>query len=454
MGKIFVIGAGRSASTLIRYLLENAEAQSWEIRVGDINLELAKQKIAGHPRGQAVLFDSLDRATYGDHITWSDLVISMLPASMHVPIARECIDHGKHLLTASYISDEMQELHAEAQKAGVLLLNEMGLDPGIDHMSAMRMLDKLREQGVPIVRFESFAGGLLAPQSEANNPWRYKFTWNPRNVVLAGSGSAVKFVQEDRYKYIPYQRLFRRTEIIEIEGYGKFEGYANRDSLKYIDVYRLRGIPTIYRGTLRRPGFCKAWDVFVQLGATDDSYLMEGSEDMTCREFIDSFLLYDTQDSTRLRLMHYLRLDHDSPEMEKLDWLGIFDDTPIGYGKPGTPAQLLQHILEKKWNLEPDDKDMIVMVHKIHFLDSDAKRHQLFSSTAILGEDRTYTAMAHTVGLPLGIAARLILNRTIQLTGVQRPTLPAIYHPVLQELERYGITFHERETAVQFESMY
>ena len=453
MRKILVIGAGRSSSHLIRYLLDHAVEEAWCLRLGDLDLALAEAKIAGHPRGEAIAFDSTDATIRAQHIGWADLVISMLPASMHTPVAKDCVRLKKHLVTASYIADEMMALDQAAQEAGILLLNEIGLDPGIDHMSAMRLLDQLREADRTIVRFESFAGGLLAPQSERDNPWRYKFTWNPRNVVLAGSGAAVKFIQEGKYKYIPYQRLFRRTETIEIDGYGKFEGYANRDSLKYIDVYHLRGIPTIYRGTLRRPGFCKAWDIFVQLGATDDSYLLEGCEKMTYRDFIESFLLYDSRDSVRLRLMHYLKLDHDSPEMEKLDWLGIFDETPIGL-KQATPAQILQHILEQRWRLEDDDHDMIVMYHKIHYLDETGERKQIDASMVALGEDRTFTAMSKTVGLPLGIVTKLILNQTIQLTGVQRPTAPAIYHPTLRELEEHGITFNERLVPVTFESMY
>ncbi len=229
----------------------------------------------------------------------------------------------------------------------------------------MKVLDEIRDQGGKMLVFESFTGGLVAPESD-NNPWNYKFTWNPRNVVLAGQGSAAKFYQEGRYKYIPYNKLFRRTETIEIEGYGKFEGYANRDSLGYREVYRLNEIPTIYRGTLRRPGYCRAWDAFVQLGATDDSYVLEGSEDMTYRQFINSFLPYNPNDSVELKLKHYLRLWDDSPIFEKLEWLGIFSEKKVGL-KDATPAQILQKILEEKWSLDPDDKDMLVMWHKFGF---------------------------------------------------------------------------------------
>ena len=231
---------------------------------------------------------------------------------------------------------------------------EMGLDPGIDHMSAMQVLDRIKSAGHKLTAFETFTGGLLADDQKVDNPWQYKFTWNPRNVVLAGTG-IVKFIQEGRLKYIPYQKLFQRTEVIHIPEYGYFEGYANRDSLKYLEVYKLNGINTLYRGTLRRPGFCKAWDAFVQIGATDDSYTLFGLEDMTHRQFINTFLQYNPNDSIELKLAHYLNIGMESAEMYKLKWIGIFDDQLIGL-QEGTPAQILEHILKKKWTLDDSRK--------------------------------------------------------------------------------------------------
>jgi saccharopine dehydrogenase-like NADP-dependent oxidoreductase len=252
----------------------------------------------------------------------------------------------------------------------------------------------------------------------------------------------MKFIQEGQYKYIPYHRVFRRTEIIEIEDYGRFEGYANRDSLKYIDIYGLAGIPTIYRGTLRRPGFCRAWDTFVQLGATDDSYIIEGSEDMTHRQFINSFLAYNLHDSVELKLMQYLHIDQDSDILEKLKWLGIFDNTKIGL-KNATPAQILQHILEKKWSLEPEDKDMVVMWNKFVYWQGGEKKDKEVSMIAI-GEDQVHTAMAKTVGLPAAIAAKLILQNKINFYGVQLPIRKEIYRPVLEELKEFGVDFKSK----------
>lgn len=441
MRKILLIGAGRSCSSLIKYLLENSQDQDWEITIGDLSKEAAEERIGGHDRAKAIAFDVNDEIKRTQVISRADIVVSMLPARMHYPVARDCVALNKHMVTASYVSEEMRKLNTHANESGVVLMNEVGVDPGIDHMSAMKVLDEIRQEDGRMLIFESFTGGLVAPESD-NNPWNYKFTWNPRNVVLAGQGGAAKFYQEGRYKYIPYNRLFRRTEIINIEGYGKFEGYANRDSLGYRSIYGLDDIPTIYRGTLRRPGFCRAWNCFVQLGATDDSYILEGSDKMTYRQFINSFLSYNPNDSVELKLKHYLKLDDDSPVFEKLEWLGIFDDTVIGL-KDATPAQILQHILEQKWGLEKDDKDMIVMWHKFGY-ELNGKKLQRESSMVVIGDDQTYTAMAKTVGIPVAIATKLILNKVITTPGVHVPVTKEVYTPMLKELSDHGIHFVEK----------
>ncbi|MEM8892553.1 MAG: saccharopine dehydrogenase C-terminal domain-containing protein, partial [Bacteroidota bacterium] len=335
-----------------------------------------------------------------------------------------------------------REMDKEAREKGLLFLMECGLDPGIDHMSAMRVMDQIRAKNLELKGFETFTGGLIAPESTLDNPWEYKFTWNPRNVVLAGQG-IVKFIQEGRYKYFPYHRLFRRIEMLHVPEYGYFEGYANRDSLKYLDVYKLRGINTLYRGTLRRPGFCKAWDIFVQLGATDDKYEMEGVDKMTHRQFINSFLSYDPHNSVELKLAHYMGLDLDGEEMFKLKWLGLFQEELIGLEK-GTPAQILEHILKKSWSLKEEDKDMIVMLHLFDFIDQGKKR-RVQSHMVVKGDDSLNTAMAKTVGLPMAIAAKQLLIGNMKAEGVQIPVIPEIYNPILDELSLLGIDFVERE---------
>ena len=445
MKNILIIGAGRSCSSMIRYFLQNAEQENWTIHVGDMDVKMAQEKVGNHPRGKAFQFNALDPAQRDKAFKHIDLIVSMLPAHLHIEIAKDCIAKKINLITPSYISPEMQALDNDAKAADIIIMNEIGVDPGIDHMSAKKVLDKIEAEGGEITCFESFTGGLVAPESD-DNPWNYKFTWNPRNVVLAGQGSASKFIQEGQYKYIPYHKLFRRTEIIDIEGYGKFEGYANRDSLKYRAVYGLHHIPTIYRGTLRRVGFCRAWNVFVQLGATDDSYILEGSKDMTKRQFINSFLSYNPHDSVELKLRYYLKIEQDDIIWDKLVWLGIFDHTPLDIEEDKTPAQILQKILEEKWSLAPHDKDMIVMWHKFGY-SIDGEQKWVNSSMVYIGEDQTYTAMSETVGLPVAICAKMILNGTIQSKGVHLPITKEIYEPVLNELADHGIQFVEREVS-------
>ncbi|MGB1104159.1 MAG: saccharopine dehydrogenase family protein [Crocinitomicaceae bacterium] len=442
MKNIFVIGAGLSASSLLRYLTQNATNENWQIKVCDRDGDLAKSKVDNCDNAMGFALDALNPDARKPYMEWADLVISMLPARFHVEIARDCLKYSTNLITPSYVSEEMKELDQAAKDAGLLFMNEIGVDPGLDHMSAKKILDEIHEMGGTMHIFESFTGGLIAPESD-NNPWNYKFTWNPRNVVLAGQGSAAKFIQEGQYKYIPYNKLFRRTEVIEIEGYGKFEGYANRDSLKYRDVYNLQDIPTIYRGTLRRKGFSKSWNVFVEIGATDDSYILEGSKNMTKRDFINSFLPYNPTDSVELKLRHYLKIDQDDPIFDKLVWLGIFDKEKIDITEDVTPAQFLQKILEDKWQLDPSDKDMIVMWHKLVYK-MNGEFKEINSHMIAIGEDQTYTAMSNTVGLPLAICAKMMLNGTIALTGVQIPIVKEIYNPILDELENYGIRFIEK----------
>ena len=406
------------------------------------------QLLINQKNARAIAFDVNNEEERSRLIDEHDLIISMLPAHMHMSVAKDCIKYKKHMATASYVSEEMKALDSEAKTAGIVMMNEIGVDPGIDHMSAMRVIDDIRDNGGELKAFETFTGGLVAPESD-NNPWNYKFTWNPRNVVLAGTGTA-QFIQGGKYKYIPYNQLFRRTEIIDIEGYGKFEGYANRDSLSYREIYDLNNIPTMYRGTLRKPGYCKAWDLFVQLGATDDTYVLEGSEDMTNREFINSFLGFNPNDSVELKFKHYLNIRQDEIELfEKFEWLGIFEDTKIGL-KNATPAQILQHILEQKWTLAPEDKDMIVMWHRFRFKTATGEDKEIHSSMVVKGDDQRYTAMAKTVGLPLAISVKMILNGTITTPGVHVPILKEIYNPILDELENYGINFVEKEMTPTF----
>lgn len=443
MRNILIIGAGRSATSLIRYLLDKSEKEDLFITIGDISIQSAQKFTTGHPNARGILLDVFNDVQRKEAVENSDLVISMLPARYHIEVARDCIEFGKHMVTASYVSKEMQSLNHKAESKGLVFMNEIGLDPGVDHMSAMQVIDRIRAKGGKMLLFESFCGGLIAPESD-DNLWNYKFTWNPRNVVLAGQGGAAEFIQEGKFKYIPYHRLFRRTEFINIEGYGKFEVLANRNSLQYQSVYGLENILTLYRGTIRRVGFSKAWNMFVQLGMTDDTYTIPDSENLTYREFVNLFLAYSPTDTVELKLRYALKIDQDDLMWEKLEELDIFNKEKTLGIKDATPAMGLQKILEDKWTLAPHDKDMIVMYHKFGY-ELDGKQHQIDSHMALIGEDQTYTAMAKTVGLPVAIAALKILNEEITTPGVQLPIAKEVYEPILKELKENGIIFHEEE---------
>jgi saccharopine dehydrogenase-like NADP-dependent oxidoreductase len=442
MRTILLIGTGRSASSLIQYLLNKAVAENLHLIIGDLSLESAQNKINNHPNATAIALNVFDQDQRKAAIQKAEIVISMLPAHLHIEVAKDCIYYKKHLVTASYISEAMQELNADAKANGLVFMNEIGLDPGIDHMSAMKVIHEIKAKGGKMLLFESFCGGLVAPESDSNL-WNYKFTWAPRNVVLAGQGGAAKFLQEGTYKYIPYCNVFRRTEFLEVEGYGKFEAYSNRDSLKYLDVYGLNDVLTLFRGTIRRVGFSKAWNMFVQLGMTDDSYIMEDSENMSYRQFVNSFLPYHPTDSVEIKMRLILKIDQDDIMWDKLLELDLFNpDKKVGL-KNATPAQILEKILKDTWTLEPNDKDMIVMYHKFGY-ELNGKKEQIDSKMVCIGEDQIYTAMAKTVGLPVAMATLLILNGKIKTPGVQLPIREEVYLPILKELEEYDVVFKEQ----------
>jgi len=443
MKKLLIVGAGKSTTYLIEYLLQKSQSENLCITVGDLSIDFANRLIRGYSNAKAVFFDCLNPQDGHQHISEADLVISMLPARFHFEIAKDCLRLKKHLVTASYVNDEMKSLDGEVKKAGLVFMNEIGVDPGIDHMSAMKIINQIRQNGGKMILFESFTGGLVASESD-NNLWNYKFTWNPRNVVLAGQGGAAKFIQEGTYKYIPYHQLFRRTEFLEIQGYGKFEAYANRDSLKYRSIYGLDDVLTLYRGTIRRVGFSRAWHLFVMLGMTDDSYQMENTENMSYREFTNSFLPYNPNDSVELKLRYLLKIEQDDVVWDKLLELNLFNTDKKISIKNATPAQALEKILAESWALMPKDKDMLVMYHKFGYI-LDGHQRQLDASMVVIGDDQIHTAMAKTVGLPVAVAALQILKGNIKNPGVQLPIFPEVYEPILAELERHGIKFIEKQ---------
>ena len=444
--RLLLLGAGRSASSLIHYLLRHAPTERWFLTVADANPAHLVPVLAAHSEyARAVPFDLSHEAQLDELVAQADVVISMLPAALHLAVAQACVRHGRHLATASYVSPEIRALHEEAVAAGVTLLMECGLDPGLDHMSAMRAIAGIRARGGVITSFKSYCGGLLAPAAEGDNPWKYKFTWNPRNVVLAGQGTA-KFLENGHLRFIPYQQLFGRTETLTVPEYGMFEGYANRDSLSYRDPYGLKDIPTILRGTLRRPGYCAAWQALVRLGLTDDSVVLGNAETLTWAELVEAYLPTSLLPHLDLvqRVATYLGLNPTGEEMGHLNWLGLFSDRPMGHAN-ATPAQLLERLLAEKWQLQPHDRDLIVMQHLFAF-ELDGQSHRLTASLAVVGDDATHTGMAKTVGLPLGMAVRRMMRGEVAQRGVLIPVGADLYEPILDELAaEYGISFREEE---------
>lgn len=443
MRSILILGAGRSASVLIQYLITHADQQEWRITIAERDIEHARKMVQGAVEvAKAVELDATNAGARAKLIADHDLVISMLPAFMHMDVLKDCLRLNKHVITPSYVPDALWAMSKDFAESGLIVLNEMGLDPGIDHMSAMRVLDRIRAEGGKMEAFESYCGGLVAPESD-DNPWGYKFSWNPRNVVLAGQGGAAKYAQDGVTKYIPYYRLFQRPVQVKVPGFGGFDAYANRDSLKYRTHYGIDGIPTLKRGTLRKAGYCSAWDAFVQLGCTDDSFTMELDQHATWRDYMDAFLPYPASRGTRVNLAYYLGIDPDGPVMSKLDWLGLFSEQKIGV-QGLSPAATLQHLLEQKWKLNTNDKDLVVMWHRFRYT-VEGMHQEIHASLALIGSDQVHTAMARTVGLPIAIGAKLLLNGKINDRGVLLPLKPELYVPILDELEKHGIVFKEEE---------
>ena len=439
MKQILVIGAGRSSVLLIEYLLNESSKFNWLVTIADYNIELALFAASNHKNSRPIFFDVNDSNQRQIEIKKADIVVSMLPSNMHLIVAKDCLEFKKDLVTASYVSNGIKQFDSHAKKNNLIFLNEIGLDPGIDHMSAMKVIDELKLKGAKLKSFKSYCGGLIHPDSD-NNPWNYKFTWNPRNVILAGKGTS-KYLQLNKVHEISYESLFTKLDYVNILNEGKFEAYANRDSLSYIPSYGLNEIETMYRGTLRKVGFCNSWNAFVKLGLTNDDYVINNSEKLSYKDFLSLFLPSDSKLSIKERFCKFLSIDIQSDEFQKFEWLGIFSNKLCEI-KDATPAQVLQKITEEKLSLSNEDKDMVVMQHQFDYIFQN-KEFKLNSSLVVFGDDQTNTAMAKTVGLPVAIAVKLILNKTIKLKGVQIPTSKEIYAPVLNELAKNGINFIE-----------
>lgn len=449
MKEILVLGAGQSAPHLIRHLLEHADAGGFRVTVADRDPELAASRVGGHPRGRAIGFDAAadadDAGAEGDPIAAADLVVSLLPPPLQPAIARRAVAGGTSMISASYTDPKVRALDAEARHRGVLLLNEMGLDPGIDHMSTMALFDRVRAEGGEVEAFESYGSGVPAPDSRSN-PLGYAVTWNPRNVVMAGRDGA-QYLRDGQIRRRTWRRVFGETWPVEVDGVGMMEAYPNRDALVYRDAFGLAGAHTLIRGTLRWPGFAESWHAVVLLGLPDEALAVPGLPERSWAELVEMHLPEGFGGGTgdvAGRVAAFLGLDPEGPVIEKLRWLGLFDDAPIG-GAAATPAEALAGLLSRRLTLPPGGRDMVVLHHGLTVRYPGDSHQRLTSTLVEYGEPGGITAMARTVGLPAAIAARLVLAGHLDLAGCHIPTEPGIYRPVLAELEREGLRFRALE---------
>jgi len=444
MKNVLICGAGRSATDLISYMLEHAEKYNWHVTVGDVSVETVKMKIGGHPRGKAVYFDCYDDRIMERYIKDADIVISLLPPGMHAAAAKIALQHNAHVVTASYASQEMMDLHEEAKEKGLTILNELGADPGIDHMNGMRSINNIRKRGGELLAFTSYCGSLVAPESN-DNPLGYKFTWSPMNVITAGSGGAC-YYEKGNFRCIPYHRLFTNPKIIAIPGFREFEAYENRDSVVYRKKYKLDDIPTFIRATLRYPGFCDAWNMLIKLGLTANSYHIEGSENMTYRQWVASYLP-DDDSSLENTLADILHIKRGGELHQKLLWTELLSDRPIRRVN-GTPAEILLDLLLDKLKFNHGDTDMLVFYERIEY----KLAGELFEHIAYLvtkGLDHWHTAISRTVGLPAAIGAKLILNGEINSPGLLFPWTKEVYDPILDELAELGIGYTSYDNKIE-----
>ena len=439
MLRVVIFGVGKSSSYLIKKLQDISSTISLHITLADKNWNQLPENCKNHKDTTYKLVDINNSDETKNLIVSQNLVISMLPAHLHINIAKLCLKNKKELLTASYISEEMQQLDTQARENGLLFLNEMGVDPGLDHMSAMSIIDTLKTKEATINSFYSHTGGLISKYTPNN--WNYKFTWNPKNVITAGSDGAV-FLKNSEKKHLDYNEIF--SEIIPVKINNKiYDSYANRNSLKYIKKYNLEGINNLYRGTLRHHNYCYAWNVFVQLGMTNDVHLLTFNEDATRKDFITYF--FNTNILTETSFCKKNNITKENSLFKKFDLLGFFNNDKTLTINKGTAADILLSILLEEWKMEKNDKDILLMQHQINY-SIDGINYKTKSEISILGEDNQYTAMAKTVGAPMFETALLMLHNKIELTGVHIPTTPVIYRPVLDKLKKHGLNFIETTT--------
>ncbi|TAN01629.1 MAG: saccharopine dehydrogenase [Chitinophagaceae bacterium] len=441
MKKIILFGAGKSATYLIDYLKEQSVKHDFEVTVIDADYRTALFKVGNSAEVKADTFDINDSAAREKWIPNADLVISLLPPALHILVAKDCIRFKKPLLYASYISPEMRALENDIKNAGILFMGEMGLDPGIDHMSAMKMLDAVRAEGGKILSFKGYCGALMAPGSD-DNPWKYKISWNPMNVVLAGKDGA-SYRQDGKTVEVPYEKLYDRNSTVDFPEIGKMAYYPNRDSLHYAALYQMEDVPTILRATLRHSEYCEGWQAIIDLGLTDNEKVIN-TDHLTYRDWTMQRVPHGQHQTIEEKVAAYLKKEKNARTIKQLKFLGLFNDEVIHLGGK-TNAQIMLYVMTEKISMKPYDKDMVLLQHDVIY-EHQNKTKKRTGYLIVNGEDLLHTAIAKTVGLPLGILAKLVLTGKVTVTGLHIPVMPEVYVPVLKELEEYNIRFKELES--------
>ena len=438
MQTILVAGAGKSSTYLIHYLLSHAPRTKWKVIVADGSETAIAEKLKGSPYGEAAVVDITNVVERQSLVRQADIVVSLMPPHLHIHLAKDCLQFKKNLITSSYVSPEIKAMDQAVKESGLMFMCEMGLDPGIDHMTANQIIHSTQRVAAYITSFKSYCGGLIAPESD-DNPWHYKFSWNPRNIITAGLDGA-KYLLNGKHVDVPYEQIFDNSKKIKVDGLGSLAYYPNRDSLRYLELYDVPEIKTFLRATLRHPDFCKGWHALVQLGLTTEQDQINGYRSYS--EWIKAKTDYTNGVSLKEHIANKLDVKPNDKVLEMLEWMGVMDETPIPGGATSSGTALL-NLLLAKWDMKPQDKDMVVMQHEVEYIHRERKI-KLTSTMVLKGDDREYSAMAKTVGLPMGILARLVLNKKITPPkGVCIPNMPAVYKPVLTELHHHGINFVE-----------